>query len=165
MKKIVLATLLLISSLSYSQRFKEILKFQIETRAGGIVYGITENQAEAEYILLDFQERNKNTKYDISGFRPVYKYSMHPVKNANENPVENFKAIAGKNYKVLSAEDIIAIDTMKKEGIDAGIDYYVNARNSDPKLAKKRLNHIYSNLNNFRIKTNNYLAQNTNYIN
>lgn len=158
MKTISLFLFILISNLSYSQRFKEILKFQIETRAGGIVYGITESQVEAEHILADFQERNANTKYDISNFRPIYKYTTFPVESSNENPVENFKSLVGKSYKVLSAEDVIALDLMKKEGIDVGIDYYVKTRNANKEHTKKRLNSIYSNLHDFRIKKTNYLA-------
>ncbi len=165
MKNFTVLILLLISSLSYSQRFKEILKFQVETRAGGMVYGITESIEEAESILVDFQKRNADSKYDISSFNPIYKYTTYPIENSVENPVKKFKSLAGKNYKVLSHEDIIALDMIKKLGIDAGVDYYVKARNASTEYTIKRLNYIYSNLDNFRIKKTNYLAVNNNYIN
>jgi len=129
MKKIILFGFLLYSSLSYSQRFKEVTMWQIETRAGGVVFGISESKEDAEYIMTDFQTRNANSKYDISDFSPHYKYTTYSVEKSNDKPVDEFKEVATKSYKVLSAEDIQSFNIAKKEGLQKGIDHYIKTRN------------------------------------
>ena len=158
MKKNILVGLLLISSLSYSQRFKEALMWQIETQAGGIVFGISENKEDAEYIMQDFQVRNANSKYDISDFRPYYKYTTYSVEKSHVKPVDEFKQIAKKPYKVLSAEDIQSFNIAKKEGLEKGIDYYSKSRNVKRSFAASRIKNIVHEFDKYIIKSNNYLA-------
>ena len=102
---------------------------------------------------------NKNiTKYT----KPVYIYTTYPVENSNDNPVDEFKSIVRKSYKVLSAEDVMAIDLIKKEGVDTGIDYYVKARNANREQTANRLNIIFLKLDDYRIYKSKYLAANLN---
>ena len=152
MKKILIVFLLLISNLGYSQRFKEVLMWQIETRAGGVLFGISDNQKDAELIIEDFQKRNADSKYDVSNYHPRFKYSSISVEKAHEQPVEDFKTIAKKAYKVLSAEDVKSMDIARKNGLEKGIDYYTQTRNVKRYYASRRISDLMNNYDKYIIK-------------
>lgn len=151
MKKIILLLVLLTSFIANAQRFKEVLKWEIETQAGGIVFGVSETKEDANYIMKDFQKRNAGTKYEIKESIPKFKYATINVKKTSDNPVEVFKAVAGKAYKVLSAEDIVSMEIIKKSNLANAVVYYVTTRNTTKKYAENRLKNIYGNLERFRI--------------
>lgn len=160
MKKItIIAALLLFSFASNAQRYREIVMWQVETRMGGLLFGISETKDGADAVMFDFQRRNADSKYDITSHPAKYKFTTVPVKDLNENPVEQFKLLAkGKPYKVLSAEDIKGIEIAKRKGLDAGVDYYVDVRGADRDFVKNRLKGIMTNLDAYRIQSDTYLA-------
>ena len=155
MKKATLITMLLLLSFSINaQRNIEIVKYEVETRLGGLLFGIAETKDGADAVMLDFQKRNKGSKYDISDHPVKYKFTTVPVKSFDNahNPVTKFKYYAGKAYKVLSAEDIKGVDIAKRKGIDAGVDYYVEVRGAERGFVEDRLKNILIHLDEFRIK-------------
>ncbi len=128
-----------------AQRFKEVLKWQVETVSGGLVFGIAKDKSEATAILNDFEERNKDTKYDISGNKRIFTYATLPIESKHENPIDLFKDSTKRGYKVLSAEDIKALSIIKRKNFNAGIEYYINARNADRDFATARFNDLQTN--------------------
>jgi len=155
MKQKILYIFLLISVISYSQRFKEVLKWQVETRSGGLVFGISETKLDAELIINDFQRRNANSKYDISFHKPYYKYVTISVKNTNETPVDKFKFLAKKPYKVISFEDIKSIDIAKEQGLIIASEYYSKTKHVNNIAAISRINYLINNFDIYRIKNTN----------
>ena len=145
-----------------AQRFKEILKWEVETKAGGIVFGISETEEDANYIMQDFQKRNAGSKYEIKQSIPKYKYTTLNVKNSNEDLVASFKSVAGKAYKVLSAEDIESLKLVKSSSFKNAVVYYVTTRNTSEKYAEDRLKNLTDNLEKYRIKSSKYLASRIN---
>ena len=105
MKNFTLLLIVLASFNANAQRFKEICMWEVTTEAGGIVFGISETEEEANLIMQDFQKRNTGTKNTIIAAVPTYKYTTVNVANHSDNPVEGFKAAAGKSHTFLSAED------------------------------------------------------------
>ncbi|WP_010521119.1 hypothetical protein [Aquimarina agarivorans] len=141
---VVLALFLHFTSVN-AQRFKEVLKWQVETISGGLVFGISENKEKANQLLNDFQNRNLETKYDISGEKRIFTYATLPIENKHDNPIELFKDITKKGYKVISAEDIKALSIIEKKNFKAGVDYYINARNADKDYTIARFNDLQLN--------------------
>ena len=162
MKKIILLLLLVISYNINAQRFKEVLKWEVETKAGGIVFGISETEEEANYIMQDFQKRNTGSKYEIIQSIPKYKYTTISVKNSNDDLVEAFTIAAGKPYKVLSAEDIESLELIKSSSFKDAVAYYVATRNTSEKYATDRLKNLNDNLEKYRIQSPKYLASSIN---
>ena len=165
MKKITLiAAFLLFSFASNAQRFREVVKWEVETRIGGLLFGISETKDGADVVMRDFQKRNADSKYDITSHPAKYKFTTVSVDDADENPVDNFKShTSGKAYKVLSAEDIKSVDIAKRKGLDAGIEYYVGARGADRNFVKNRLNKLLNNFEEYRINSggSRFLVSNT----
>ncbi len=147
MTKVVLLLFSLLSIVTTvnAQRFKEVLKWQVKTESGGLVFGIAEDKNDATAILNDFQERNKDTKYDIAGSERIFTYATLPIENKHENPIDLFKDITKRGYKVLSAEDLKALHIIKKKNFNAGIEYYINARNADRDFTTARFSDLQEN--------------------
>ncbi len=140
---------------------QEIVLWEVETRIDGVLFGISKTKDNADAIMLDFQKRNANTIYDISRYPAKYKFTTINIKNSKEDPVALFKSYTkGREYKVLSAEDIKGIEIAKRKGLNEGVDYYVDVRGADKAFVKKRLNDLLTNFDEFRIKSpgDKYLA-------
>lgn len=151
-KSLAIIILIMTSTVGFSQRFKEVVLWQIETSAGGLLFGISESKNKAEITIKNFQKRNAGNKYDISSFEPIFKYTTLPVESRNENPVNKFKALAGKNYKVLSKEDLKSIDIAEVKGMRSAVSYYVKKRGSSWDFARKRIKDLKTKYDEFRIK-------------
>ena len=151
MKKLILILIFITNLQCFAQRFQEIVLWQIETKAEGLVFGISKSIKDAEFIIDDFQKRNAGSKYDLSLSEPDFKYSTIAVKTRNENPVENFRTLAGKLYKVLSKEDIKSVEIAKESDISSGISYYVNTRNANWDFSSKRITDLVNNYEKYRI--------------
>ena len=146
-------------SKSSEKNSQKYVLWEVETRIDGLLFGVAMSKDEADAVMLDFQKRNADTKYDISRYPAKYKFSSAPIKNEKENPVTIFKSYTkGKAYKVLSAEDIKGIEIAKSKGFDSGVDYYVKVRGADRGFVVKRLKDLLTNLSKFRIKSSTYLA-------
>ncbi len=144
---------------SESKSFQKVVLWEVETRIDGLLFGVSSTKDEADEIMADFQKRNANSKYDISRYPARYKFTTVSVKNQGDNPVDVFKSYTkGKQYKVLSAEDLKSIEIAKNEGLDAGVDFYVDARGADRGFVTKRLKDIMTNFDEYRIQTSKYLA-------
>lgn len=141
------------------KNYQKYVLWEVETRIDGLLFGVAMSKDDADAVMLDFQKRNADTKYDISRYPAKYKFSSAPIQNQKENPVTIFKSYTkGRAYKVLSAEDIKGIEIAKSKGFDSGVDYYVGVRGADRDFVVKRLKNLLTNLSKFRIKPSSYLA-------
>lgn len=144
---------------SKSKSFQKVVLWEVETRIDGLLFGVSSTKDEADEIMADFQKRNANSKYDISRYPARYKFTTVSVKNQSNNPIDVFKSYTkGKQYKVLSAEDLKSLEIAKNEGLDAGVDFYVNARGADRSFVVKRLKSIMTDFDEYRIQSSKYLA-------
>ena len=101
-----------------AQRFEEVVLWQVETRSEGLVFGISKSKSNAKRIIEDFQERNADSKYDISDYNPKFKYTTFPVKSRSESPINNFIALVGKPYKVLSHDDVRSLEIIDEQNFE-----------------------------------------------
>ncbi|WP_010182529.1 hypothetical protein [Aquimarina agarilytica] len=142
---VLIFSLFSITTTVNAQRYREVLKWKVKTASGGMVFGISNDKTEANTILDDFQERNLDTKYDISKGHRIFTYATLPVESKHENPIDRFNNITKRGYKVLSAEDLKALSIIETKNFNAGVKYYVNARNADIKYATARFNDLQTN--------------------
>lgn len=152
MKNFILFIAILFSVAAHAQRFEEVVLWQVETRAKGLVFGISKSKSNAERIIEDFQDRNADSKYDISAFSPIFKYTTFPVKNRSESPINNFIAMVGKPYKVLSYDDLKSLEIIEEQNFEQGVLYYMNARDAEKKYVTNRLQKLVTNYEKYRIK-------------
>lgn len=140
MKKITLITAILLFSLnSHAQRFYEAAMWEVETRNGSILFGISETKDGADAVMLDFQKRNADTKYDITSHAAKYKFTTIPIKHANDNPVKKFKSqMGGKSYRIFSGEALKDFEIAKRNGSSALIAYYTDIKKPNKKVANRR---------------------------
>ncbi len=157
MKRFILLLFLLGCVQAHSQRFKEIIKWEVPTKSGGVLFGISHNKAEAILIIKDFKKRNKNTKYDITNYQPVYMFTTIKVKNYSDDPVKTFKLITqNKGYRVFAKEDLQALSVLKKKDLNAAAHHYSRSRNVSLDYAINRVVEISTKYTPYRI-TNKYL--------
>ena len=151
MKKITFFLLfLIITSYSFGQRHREVVKFEAKTVSGGLVFGVAYTENEADIILDDFQQRNEGSKYDIAESRRLYKHTTLQIKDRTEDPVKTFRYLCDKTYKVLSAEDVKALELIEKKGFRTAVSYYMDARQAEEKFVVNRFSDLTANFSKFR---------------
>lgn len=139
---IVIGMFLLISINALGQRFTEVVKWEGYTKNDGKVVGISPSKDEANQIMLDFNERNKDSDYEIVGMN--FKYSTIPLERKGEDIFNTFRSEAYKGYKVLSKEDVIALQIIDEGDLGAGVKYYVSEKvNEEEEVVKRRLKNLY----------------------
>lgn len=162
MKKIpIIAALLLFSYNIYAQRYREIVMWEVETRMGELLFGISETKDGADVVMYNFQKRNADTKYDITNHPAKYNFTTVPVEHANDNPIDNFKSkMGGKLYKVLSKEAIVDFKIAKSKGSAALVAYYLGTKTRQTET-KQTETKVISNVatTNTQIKNNKKIYQ------
>ncbi len=149
-KNITFLLLFLLTFLAFGQRHRELVKFEAKTSSGGLVFGVAYTKSEANTILNDFQKRNKGSKYDISKAEKMFRYTTLQIKNKYEDPVKTFRGLSRKHYKVLSAEDLKALELIDKKSFTSAVNYYMNARQAEKDFVINRFANLTVNFSKFR---------------
>ena len=140
-----------------AQRYKEIIKWEVPTKSGGLLFGISHNKGEAKYIIEDFKRRNKKTKYDITNYQPVYMFSTIKVKNYSDDPVKIFKNITNnKGYKVFGKEDLDALNLLNRSNLITAANQYANTKKVSLDYAINRITQIKNLYTDYRILSKYY---------
>ena len=153
MKKLILIIIFLTGIYQINaQRYKEIIKWEVPTKTGGILFGISHSKADAKYIIEDFKERNKRTKYDITDYQPVYMFTTIKVENYNDDPVKIFKKLTqNKGYRVFAKEDLESLTILKKSDLQTAAKHYSKSRNVSLDYALNRVTEISTLYTEYRI--------------
>ena len=150
MKKIMFVLLFLTTALTFGQRHRELVKFEAKTSSGGLLFGVAYTQNEANIIMDDFQERNFGSKYDIAEAERLFRYTTLQIQNKTEDPVKTFRYLCGKTYKVLSAEDLMALELIDKKSFKTAVTYYMHARQAEEEFVVHRFADLTANFSKFR---------------
>jgi len=137
MKNIVFLIIFSFYLNGYAQRYYEVCSWEVETKQGGLLFGISDTKDGADIIIYNFQQHNEGTVHDIS-YHPVkYKFTIYPADKIDGNPVTNFQNYATKSCTVLSGDVIRLTEIDKKEGIDLSLDYYLKIRDDNRDFVKE----------------------------
>ena len=134
----------------------EIVLWEVKTRAEGLLFGIATSKDEADAIMVDFQERNADGKYDISDYPAKYEVT----ESHDLSSVTKFQNLVGKPYLVISIDDIRSLEIIRSRGFDEAVDYYMDTRGGDRAFVTKRLAYMYSGLEKYRILNNSQFMAN-----
>ncbi|GAA4277509.1 hypothetical protein [Aquimarina mytili] len=118
--------------------------------AGGIrVCGVAKTYKEAKQAVDRFNTKNWNTKYKLEHHTIRLDTVIHI---GDDDYFAVFKKRCPPGYRFFSPRDMAAIDIVDREGMNAAILYYLKTSNKGYKEAKNYLQHLYYNLNRYRIK-------------
>ena len=115
MKKLLLLVFCLMATHLFSQRFREIVKWEIATENGGRIIGASINEAEANRVITDFAQRNKGKKYSLLNFKKMH--TTVPVVKKTDNPIQDIVDNTKRGYIVVSPAQAIVLKEKEKNNV------------------------------------------------
>ena len=104
MKNLVLILFCLTATQVFSQRFREIVKWEINTVNGGRIIGASISEDSADRVVKDFAFRNKGKKYGFKSFQKTYT-TIQVGRNAKD-PLKDLKNSSKRGYLVLTPKQV-----------------------------------------------------------
>lgn len=118
-----------------------------------VVFGIAPSYDTAMSIISSFGRRNQSNKFRFNN----YSYSVTIIKTfipgkEKEDIYKTFYRIGSKDYKILSKDELFALDIFSNFDREKGIHYFQKLKNINPIIAEKRLETLLRVSNKYRIQ-------------
>jgi len=136
-----LLTILLVCSFfnMAAQRFQEVVQWETKTISNGLVFGIAPSVAIAQNVVVDFEKRNRNTrKYAINLSNVRYVYTTYQIRQGEDSCLD-FLHLSEKAYKVISKEDIEALNIYQNQGVNKAVSYLQKQKKTNLKYTHNRI--------------------------